>query len=97
MDAVQPWEWDGLTPEPVVLARASHPSFTPPRRTHVSPVSDITMMDYPNGGAVFSAGSVTWTGSLSHNEYDNNVSRITQNVIDRFLITPAGQPVLDVE
>lgn len=95
MDAVQPWAWDESTPEPVVLARASHPSFTPPRRTHVSPVSDLTIMNYPGGGSVFSAGSVTWTGSLSHNEYENNVSRITRNVIERFTDTPAGQSVLD--
>ena len=53
--------------------------------------------DQPAARIAETPGSVTWTGSLSHNEYDNNVSRITQNVIDRFLNTPAGQPVLDVE
>jgi N,N-dimethylformamidase len=44
---------------------------------------------------VFAAGSVTWTGSLSHNDYDNNVSRITRNALVRFLATPPGRTVLD--
>lgn len=95
MDAVQPWMWDDATPEPVVLARAAHASFMPPRRTFVPPVSDMTILNYPDGGAVFSAGSVTWTGSLSHNHYGNNVSRITRNVIARFLEVPAGESVVD--
>ncbi len=94
MDAVQAWAWDRLTPEPVVLARASHPDFIPARRTHVSPTADVAIMDYAGGGAVFSAGSVAWTGSLSHNGYSNNVSSITRNVIRRFLDTPAGRTVL---
>ena len=33
---------------------------------------------------VFSAGSIAWLGSLSHNDYDNNVARITGNVLRRF-------------
>jgi N,N-dimethylformamidase len=39
----------------------------------------------PDGGAVFSVGSMAWAGSLSHNGYQNNVSRITGNVLRRFL------------
>ena len=38
----------------------------------------------PNGGAVFSVGSISWCGSLSANSYDNDVSQITQNVLERF-------------
>jgi N,N-dimethylformamidase len=38
-----------------------------------------------NGGAVFSSGAISWCGSLSHNGYDNNVSRITENVLRKFL------------
>jgi len=34
---------------------------------------------------VFSAGSIAWAGSLSHNRYQNNVARITENVLRRFL------------
>jgi N,N-dimethylformamidase len=36
-------------------------------------------------GAVFSTGSITWAASLSHNGYDNNVARITGNVLRRFI------------
>ena len=36
------------------------------------------------GGEVFSTGSITFCGSLSHNDYDNPVSRIVENVLRRF-------------
>jgi N,N-dimethylformamidase len=36
------------------------------------------------GGQIFSTGSITFCGSLSHNGYDNPVSRILENVIRRF-------------
>ena len=46
--------------------------------------SDLVYFEGPNGGGVFSVGSIAWCGSLSHNGYDNNVSRITGNVLNRF-------------
>ncbi len=46
--------------------------------------SDIVYFEGPQGGAVFSVGSISWCGSLSYNEYDNNVSRLTDNVLRRF-------------
>jgi len=30
-------------------------------------------------------GSMAWCGSLSHNGYDNNVSRLMKNALDGFL------------
>jgi N,N-dimethylformamidase len=50
----------------------------------------MTFFELPNGGAVFSASSISWCGSLSHNGYDNAVSRITENVLRRFA---APEPV----
>jgi len=47
--------------------------------------ADIVYYKTPNDGAVFSVGSMAWLGSVSHNNYDNNVSRIMQNVINGFL------------
>ena len=44
----------------------------------------MVLIEYPNGGAVFSVGSITWCGCLSYNSYDNNVSRVTENVFDGF-------------
>ncbi|WP_433377748.1 N,N-dimethylformamidase beta subunit family domain-containing protein [Streptosporangium sp. CA-115845] len=49
--------------------------------------ADLTFYETPEGGGVFSVGSIDWVGSLSHNGYDNNVSRITGNVLRRFLDT----------
>lgn len=36
-------------------------------------------------GAFFTSGSITFIGSLCHNDYDNGVSRILDNVMRRFL------------
>ncbi len=46
--------------------------------------ADMVYFEMPNDGAVFSVGSICWCGSLSHNHYDNNVSRITENVLREF-------------
>ena len=47
--------------------------------------ADMTFFETPGGGAVFSVGSIAWGASLPHNGYDNNVSRISDNVVRRFL------------
>jgi len=47
--------------------------------------ADMVFYETPAGGAVFSASSIAWAGSLSHNNYSNNVSQITENVLRRFL------------
>jgi N,N-dimethylformamidase len=47
--------------------------------------ADMVFFETPAGGAVFSTSSISWAGSLSHRDYENNVSRITGNVLDRFL------------
>jgi len=47
--------------------------------------ADMTFYDTPAGGAVFATGSIAWCGSLSWNDYANNVSKIMGNVLTRFL------------
>ena len=47
--------------------------------------ADLVFFETPGGGAVFSTGSISWCGALSHNAYENNVARITDNVLRRFL------------
>jgi N,N-dimethylformamidase len=47
--------------------------------------SDLVFYETPKGGAVFATGSIAWCASLCHNRYDNNVSRLTENVLRRFL------------
>ena len=51
---------------------------------------DMVFYETPKGGAVFSSSSIAWAGALSHNDYDNNVSRISENVIRRFCDTSTG-------
>jgi N,N-dimethylformamidase len=47
--------------------------------------ADIVLLENPAGGAVFSVSSISWSGSLSHNQYDNDISRVTDNVLRHFL------------
>lgn len=47
--------------------------------------ADMVFYETPNGGAVFSVGSISWFGALARNGFDNDVAKITGNVIDRFL------------
>jgi N,N-dimethylformamidase len=46
--------------------------------------AEIVYFDTVAGGAVFSTGSITFCGSLSYNNYDNNISRMLENVLHRF-------------
>lgn len=54
---------------------------------HPNVRADLTYFDVAGGGAVFAASSIAWSGALSSNRYENNVSRITANVLDRFIGT----------
>jgi N,N-dimethylformamidase len=47
--------------------------------------ADLAFGETPAGGALFATSSIAWCGALSHNGYDNNVSRITWNVLRRFM------------
>jgi len=46
--------------------------------------ADMVYFEAPNGGAVFSVGSITFCGSLPHDNFANDVSRIVDNVLRRF-------------
>ena len=61
---------------------------TPPSPGIVHPFirADIVYFETANGGAVFSVGSIGWRSCLSYNNYDNTVSRITENVLRRFVL-----------
>jgi N,N-dimethylformamidase len=89
----------GTPPNALILARSeahqSHFGAVPEEYlTHVTTVNgerpkaliraEIVYFETVAGGAVFSTGSITFCGSLSHNNYDNNVSRMLENVLRRF-------------
>ncbi|WP_108659796.1 N,N-dimethylformamidase beta subunit family domain-containing protein [Acuticoccus kandeliae] len=46
--------------------------------------AEIVLMTLPGGGSVFSVGSITFCGSLPHNDFDNDVARMVENVLRRF-------------
>lgn len=52
--------------------------------------SNIVYGTDENGGGLFSVGSITFCGSLSHNGYDNNVSRLLENCLRKFLAAGPG-------
>jgi hypothetical protein len=49
--------------------------------------ADMVYFATPNGGVVFSVGSITFCGSLARNHYDNNIARLVNNVLSRFRTT----------
>ena len=65
------------------------PTVTAPVEARIA--ADMVFFETQGGGAVFNTGSIAWSGSLSHNGYDNNVAQITSNVLHRFL-DPAPFP-----
>lgn len=54
--------------------------------------ADLVLVPWPGGGGVFAPGSITWAASLADAEYDGPISRIMNNVLDRFV---SGAPLLD--
>ncbi|MCB1738921.1 MAG: N,N-dimethylformamidase [Gammaproteobacteria bacterium] len=88
----------GTPPHALVIAQASdfsstyhwmkeelthtHDAITGETCPHVH--CDMVFYETDNGGAVFSTSSIAWAGALAHNDYQNNVSRIMRNVIERF-------------
>ena len=46
--------------------------------------ADMTYFEYPNGGAMFSVGSISWFGALSYNNFDNTTAKVTNNVLSKF-------------
>lgn len=47
--------------------------------------ADMTYLEHAGGGRVFGVGSITWCAALAWNGYDNNVARVTTNVLRGFL------------
>lgn len=60
--------------------------------------ADMVFYESSGGGAVFSVGSISWSGCLSYDAYSNNVSLVTENVLRRFLEPhPFTVPYVGVE
>jgi N,N-dimethylformamidase len=46
--------------------------------------ADMVYLPHSSGGAVFSVGSIAWISSLPVDDYDNDIARVTRNVLMRF-------------
>jgi N,N-dimethylformamidase len=65
---------------------------TAPLSVHYTPASpaghgqaNLVFFETPKGGAMFSTGSITWMSSTPEKNYANDVAKITNNVLTRFL------------
>ena len=47
--------------------------------------ADMVYFTTNTGGQVFSTGSITFCGSLPWNNFENNISKLLENVIKKFL------------
>lgn len=68
-----------LGADDVEHAQLRTPSLNPSLR------AEMLYFETPNDGAVFAASSIAWSTSLNWNGGDNNVSRLTANVLRHFL------------
>ena len=64
--------------------------------------ADLVFFETPNGGAMFSTGSIVWISAALENNFDNDVATITRNVIRRFMdpapfAVPSAGDVDDVD
>jgi N,N-dimethylformamidase len=91
--AVVGQEWDNASsgdPLPdghIILASSRDHSMIPPLFGAVREPyhADMVLIARSSGGACFSVGTMAWCGALPHNGYHNEVARITENVLRRFL------------
>ncbi|TAM33705.1 MAG: N,N-dimethylformamidase [Burkholderiaceae bacterium] len=49
--------------------------------------ADMVYFEIDGGGAVFSGSSIAWLGALAWNEFDNDIERISRNVLQHFVGT----------
>ena len=70
-----------LVPEEILTHKATWPGAAPQELLR----ADMVYFETPGGGAVFSVGSITFCGSLLHRGGENDISRILENVVRRFL------------
>ncbi len=88
----------GSPPDTIVLARSdghsayytqspdeivfNHAAVTGDANRRVR--ADMIYTRFRSGGGVFATGSISWAASLGWNGYDNDVARISSNVLRRF-------------
>jgi N,N-dimethylformamidase len=86
----------GTPPHAIIVGRAvlDDPTYQPvneERYDHTWPAarediirSDLTFFETPNGGAVFSVGSMNFIGALPIDNYDSVAARLITNIVKRF-------------
>ncbi len=68
-----------------VIEDATHAHAAITGETNPAVRADMVFYETAKGGALFATGSIGWAEALCHNGHDNNVSRIFENVVRRFV------------
>jgi N,N-dimethylformamidase len=86
----------GTPAHAIIVGRAvvDHPTFQPvneERFDHTWPAArediiraDLTFFETPDGGAVFSVGSMNFIGALPIDGYENPAAKLITNIVRRF-------------
>lgn len=70
-----------LVPEEMLTHLTTLPGLPTSELLH----ANIIWFDMPGGGSVFAVGSITFCGSLPHNQFDNPISRLLLNVVQHVI------------
>jgi N,N-dimethylformamidase len=82
-------------PRGMMIAREDLRFVVPDEWVHSRVRADLTFFETKSGGAVLSLSSMTWCGSLSYNNFDNGVCRLSANAVRRFIAPePFAMPAL---
>ncbi len=73
---------EGHPPDMLQTKEEFHATGIPQPGTAVR--ADVVFFETAGGGAVFSTGSIAWAASLANDKYENDVARLTTNVLKRF-------------
>jgi len=65
------------------LILTNAPGFTGTQHPRIR--ADMAFHETPTGGGGVAFSSISYCGSLSHYNYDNNISKLTANVLNHFM------------
>jgi len=78
--------YESAVEDVLVPHRGTNGSFSPRIR------AEVIFFETPNGGAVFSVGSVAFAGALGWNGHENDICRLATNVLRRFESPESWEP-----
>jgi len=72
-------------------------AYHPPKDPKPWAQADVVFFETANGGAMLSTGSINWISSALENNFDNDIAKITLNVVNRFLDPKPFPPIPETQ